>query len=380
MNLTIWHIMKKEVIQTFRDRRMVAIIFLAPVLQTIIFGYAVNLDLKAQPTIIADLDRSATSRDLVQAIANHDGFAVVGYASTHDEAEAELLAGNAALALLIPQGFADAMSRNHAEVLVVMDGSDSNTALRAGQEAVQILNHRVLAVQQARVGEALAAQNIALEGLLPQLRLDSRAWFNPQLATALFFVPGVLALVLMVVTMLLTAMGLTREKEVGTLEQIMVTPVRPIELMLGKTLPFALMGLAEVAFIVSVANLVFDVPVRGGLLPVLASASLFLMTTLGLGLFVSTIAATQQQAMLTAFFILLPALMLSGYVYPIENMPAPVQVLTVVNPLRYFIELNRGIMIKGAALVDLWPSALKLALLGAAVLWGAAGRFHKRIS
>jgi ABC-2 type transport system permease protein len=284
------------------------------------------------------------------------------------------------MALLIPHGFSRDLRQNRAEVLLVLDGSDSNTALRAGQEASQILNQRVLALQRTRIGEALAAQGVAVESLLGEIRIEARAWYNPQLRTALFFVPGVLALVLMVVTMLLTAMGLTREKEIGTLEQIMVTPIRPIELMVGKTVPFAALGLLEVGFIVSIANLIFDVPMRGNVLALLLVAALFLMTTLGMGLFVSTISATQQQAMLTGFFVLLPLLMLSGYVFPIENMPEAVQWLTLVNPLRYYIELNRGLMIKGASLADLWLSVLALAALGAAVLFAAAARFQKRIA
>jgi ABC-2 type transport system permease protein len=193
-------------------------------------------------------------------------------------------------------------------------------------------------------------------------------------------VPGVLALVLLVITMMLTAMGLTREKETGTLEQIMVTPIRPVELMLGKTLPFAALGLLDLGVALSVAVVVFDLPVRGSLVAVYGVTLLYLMTTLGLGLFISTVSATQQQAMLTAFFIMLPALLLSGHIFPIANMPEPVQWLTQVNPLRHYIEIVRGVLVKGATLEELWRQTLSLAAIGVLVLAGASLRFRKRIA
>jgi len=198
--------------------------------------------------------------------------------------------------------------------------------------------------------------------------------------TAIFLVPAVLALVLMVVTTMLTSMGLTREKEIGTLEQVMVTPVRPIELMVGKMLPFAGLGLIDVGVIVSVAALLFDLPVRGSILALFGVSALFLMTTLGFGLFISTVSSTQQQAMLNTFFLLFPALMLSGYIFPIENMPRWAQLITYVDPLRYYVELTRGIMVKGASLVDLWRSVAALTGLGVLVLLAASARFKKRIA
>ncbi len=379
MQGAIPRLMKKELLQAGRDPRMLVVMLIAPVLQTLVFGYAVNLDLTAQPLVVADQDRSAASRTLTEALAHHDGFVLRGAADDPAAAEAAVWRGEAALALLVPRGYAADLERGDAEVLLVADGSDSNTALRATQEATQILTQAALAAQTERLAAAAAAQGVSLDGRRPEVALVTRAWFNPQMKTAIFLVPAVFALVLMVITTVLTAMGLTREKELGTLEQIMVTPLRPLELMVGKTLPFAAIGLLDVTFIVALAALVFDLPVRGSLGAVYLASTLFLMTTLGIGLFVSTVSATQQQAMLTAFFVLLPALMLSGYVFPIENMPRPVQLLTLVNPLRYYIELTRGIIVKGASLADLWPSLLSLTLLGALVLGAAARRFRKRI-
>jgi ABC-2 type transport system permease protein len=380
MIAVIFHILHKELLQTVRDKRMLMILLVAPVLQVVLFGYAVNLDLAAQPTIIADMDRSEASRAAARSIANDDSFAVVGVVDTSEEAERAIARGEAALALLIPRGFARDVDRGRAELLLVLDGSDSNTALRAGQEATQILNVRALVRQRQVLDSAAGSLGVSSESLVPRLSIEARSWFNPQMRTAVFLVPGVLALVLMIVTMLLTSMGLTREKEIGTLEQIMVTPVRPFELMIGKTLPFALIGLLDVGVIASAAALVFAVPVRGALPALFGASALYLMTTLGLGLFISTVSSTQQQAMLNTFFIMLPALMLSGYIFPIENMPRPVQLLTLVNPLRYYIELNRCIMVKGAALAELWQSATALAALGVFVLGGAILRFRKRVS
>lgn len=376
--LVIRHIIAKEFIQAFRDRRMLFIILAAPAIQVTLFGYAVNLDLAAQPTVVADLDRTRESREVAHAIAHDSSFSVVSEVDSYDAAARAVTNGEVSLAVLVPRGFADDVAHNEAELAVILDGSDANTAVRAGQAASEILNNRAIDAQMARLREAASNLGVAPESLVADVRVESRPWFNPTMKSAVFFVPAVLALVLTVITMMLTAMGLTREKEIGTLEQIMVTPVRPIELMIGKVVPFALLGLLDVAVVVSVAALVFDIPVRGSFLSLFVASGLFLMTTLGLGLFISTVSATQQQAMLNAFFVILPALMLSGYMFPIDNMPRPVQVLTYLDPLRYYIELTRGIMIKGASLYDLWPSTVLLTLLGALVLWGASVRFHKR--
>ncbi len=373
-------IVKKELIQTFRDRRMLMILLVAPVAQVTLFGFAVNLDLAAQPTVIADLDRTPTSREAATAIANDSSFRVVERVNTYEAAERAITAGDASLAVMIPKGFEEDVSRNEAEISVVLDGSDANTAVRAGQAASQILNGRAIGVQQERLADAVSALGVAPESLRPELRIEARPWFNPAMKTAIYFVPAVLALVLTIITMLLTSMGLTREKEIGTLEQIMVSPVRPIELMIGKVLPFAVIGLLDVAVICAAAAVVFDVPIRGSIGSLFLGSTLFLMSTLGLGLFISTVSATQQQAILNAFFVILPAIMLSGFVFPIENMPLPAQWITYLNPLRYYIELTRGIMVKGASLWELREPTVLLALVGALMLGGASARFRKRVS
>jgi ABC-2 type transport system permease protein len=214
---------------------------------------------------------------------------------------------------------------------------------------------------------------------VPRVTARSRVWFNPDLYSRNYFVPGVVANIIMLVTLMLTALAIVREKEIGTMEQLMVTPVRPIELMLGKTLPFAVVGLVEVALITAAALVLFHIPFRGSVLLLFFSAVLFLMTTLGAGLFLSTISRTQQQAMMASFFFALPAFMLSGFAFPIRNMPLAVQYLSYLNPLRYFIEILRGIFLKGVGVSVLWPQMACLALYGVTVLTLSALRFHKTL-
>jgi ABC-2 type transport system permease protein len=376
----VLNVARKELVQTLRDRKMLAILILAPVLQVVLFGFALNLDLTAQPLAVADADHTRASREIVRSLADGDGFALVEVAEDEASAGRALVDGEASVALVVPRGYERRLAQGRAEVALLTDGSDSNTALRAGQEASQILSAQAIAAQRAKLAAAFAALGRSSDRGIPELAAEPRVLYNPQLRSAVFLVPGVLALVLLVITMMLTAMGLTREKEMGTLEQIMVTPIRPVELMLGKTLPFAALGLLDLGVALSVSVVVFDLPVRGSLAAVYAVSLLYLMTTLGLGLFISTVSATQQQAMLTAFFIMLPALLLSGHIFPIANMPEPVQWLTQVNPLRHYIEIVRGVLVKGATLEELWRQTASLAGLGVLVLAGASLRFRKRIA
>lgn len=372
-------IMKKEFIQTFRDKKMFGVIIAAPLIQTIMFGFAVNMDLTAQPIVVADEDRSPQSRELVTAIAAHDGFRLVGETADPNEATTAVVLGKAGLALLIPRGFAKDSERQDGELALVLDGSDSNTALRAGQEITQIVNARLMTVMRTRIQTRVAAQGLSTDRLLPQIDIVSRAWYNPQMRSAVFTVPGVLGLVLLVITMMLTSLGLTREKEIGTLEQIMVTPIKPWQLILGKCLPFAILGMADIVLIVCAASFIFDIPPLGSLLSLGLACVLFLLVALGLGLFISTVSATQQQAMLTAFFFIFPMINLSGFVFPIDSMPEFAQWLTYLNPLRYFLDLVRGIIVKGASLSELSTQATILAVMAFCVLLGSSLRFRKRL-
>lgn len=380
MGRVIRTVMRKELIQTFRDRRMLFILFIAPALQTTIFGFAVNLDLTSEPAVVADLDRTETSRRIIDIVRESPSFELLAVTDEEGVADEMIWRGQAVVAVHIPHGFAKKLEQGEAELLVVLDGSDANTAVRAGQELGQALNNDAAKRQREVIEAAIRLKGLAPERMIPSMRIEPRVWYNPQLRTAVFLVPGVLAMVLLVITMMLTSMGLTREKELGTLEQVMVSPLKPVELIIGKTVPFAALGMIDVLLVVCLAVLVFHVPVRGSLFALFGASGIFLITTLGLGLFVSTISATQQQAMMNAFFIMLPALMLSGFVFPVENMPPFAKWLAAANPLTYYIAIARGLMVKGAAVQNLLEQILYLTIIGLTVMTAAALRFRKRIA
>jgi ABC-2 type transport system permease protein len=281
-------------------------------------------------------------------------------------------------------GFARDIGRGvTANVQVLVEGTNSNTASIVSSYAGQIVAayaSRALEEQQSArlVGRTTAAGGPVGLGL-PSLDVRTRVWFNPDLLSRNYFVPGVVVNIVTLVTIMLTAMAIVREKEIGTLEQLMVTPIRPIELMLGKTLPFAVAGLFQVALITTAALVVFRIPLRGNLLLLFACTALYLMTTLGVGLFLSTTSNTQQQAMMASFFSFTPAFMLSGFAFPLRNMPEAVQYLSYLNPLRYFIEIVRGIFLKGTGVEVLWPQILALLAYGSLILVASAMRFHKRL-
>jgi ABC-2 type transport system permease protein len=374
----VYYVMKKELIQTFRDKRMLVIMFVAPVVQCIIFGFAVNLDMVELPVVIADLDNTTASRKVATALDNSAGFDVVEVLGDRRAVEEAVWKGRISGAVVVPRDYEKKLTDGQAELALILDGSDANTALRAAQEASQILAADPAKRQKQRLKARFAAKGISGDRAVPSVRVEPRVLFNPGLSTAIFLVPGVLALVLLVITVLLTSMGLTREKELGTLEQIMVSPLKSYQLIAGKTLPFALLGLADVMLVVSTAVVIFGVPMRGSIAALFGASTIFLLTTLGLGLFISTVSATQQQAMMSTLFIMLPALMLSGYVFPIEHMPLPAQWLAFANPMTYYIEIVRGLMVKGATVSQMLAPLIKLTAIGALVFALASLRFKKR--
>jgi ABC-2 type transport system permease protein len=270
-----------------------------------------------------------------------------------------------------------------AAVQVLVEGTNSNTASIASGYAGQIVAGfagNALSEQQRVKLVTRTSETGAPAGLgLPSLDARTRIWFNPDLLSRNYFVPGVVVNIVTLVTIMLTAMAIVREKEIGTLEQLMVTPIRPLELMLGKTLPFGIVGLLQVALVTTAALVVFHIPLRGSLVLLFFSAVLYLMTTLGAGLFVSTISKTQQQAVLGTFFFFTPAFLLSGFAFPIRNMPVPVQYLSYLDPVRYFLSIVRGIFLKGTGVPELWPHMLALLVYGTVILGASAMRFHKRL-
>jgi ABC-2 type transport system permease protein len=375
-------IIRKELIQTLREPRMRILLFLPPMIQLLVFGFAVNLDVDHARIAWMDMDRSPLSRDLRARFEGSGRFDVVSMPRNEDDVQQTLDRGLAQAVVRVLPGFERDVERGRAtEVQVLLDGTNSNTASLissyAGEIIAEFSGDVTAGQQKVRVLPRSPNSPVALTS--PSVKADTRVWFNPDLRSRNYFVPGVVANIIMIVTLMLTALAIVREKEIGTMEQLMVTPIRPIELMLGKTLPFAVVGLLDVVLVSSVALLVFHIPFRGSVLLLLFCASLFLMTTLGAGLFLSTISQTQQQAMMMNFFFSTPAFMLSGFAFPIRNMPVAVQYLTYLNPLRYFMEIVRGIFLKGVGISVLWPQMAAMAVYGVLVLGLSAARFRKKL-
>lgn len=378
----IREIVRKEFRQTLRDPRMRVLLVGPPILQLIIFGYAVNLDVEHSRLAWMDMDRTPESRELRAAFEGSPYFEVSATPGNDAVAQDMVDHSEVIAAVRILPGFGRDIQRGNASsVQILLDGTNSNTAAIVSSYATQIVSGyaaRTLAEQQnakilARAAPAAAATS------LPALAAETRVWFNAALKSRDYFVPGVVMNIIALVTVMLTSMSIVREKEIGTMEQLMVTPIRPIELMLGKVLPFAVVGIFEVCVVTAAALVVFRTPFRGNPLTLLACAVLFLLTTLGVGLFISTISNTQQQAMMSSFFFFLPVMLLSGFSFPIPNMPAAVQYLTYLNPLRYFMQILRGIFLKGVGVDVLWPQMAALAVFGVAIIVLSALRFHKRL-
>lgn len=376
----IREIVHKELRQALREPRMRVLLFVPPVLQLIVFGFAVNLDVEESRVGWVDLDRTPASHELRAKFEGSRHFRIIAFPSSDVRVQDLLDRGAVHAVVRILPGFAGNIERGqNAEVQILVDGSNSNTAAIVAGYASQVVGRygRQILFEQQRVRMMRSADPVRVETAALDVR--SRVWFNPSLYSRYYFVPGVVVNIVALVTIMLTAMSIVREKEIGTMEQLMVTPIRPMELMIGKLLPFGAIGLLEVAFVTSAALLVFGVPLRGSLLVLLAASSLFLLTTLGVGLFLSTVSETQQQAMMASFFFFLPAFMLSDFAFPIRNMPVAVQLLTFLNPVRYMMEIVRSLFLKGTGFVILWPQMLALLVYGISILVFSALRFHKRL-
>jgi len=365
---TILHFARKEFIQTFRDKRMLIPIFLSPVIMLVFFGYAVNIDVTHIKTGIVDYDRTAESRALVEAFAQSGPFEIVAERPESNAFDPLFQKGSVEAVLVIPSGFSRDLDRGErVPVQMILDGTDANSALIIQGYAMGVINDRSIRIM-ARVLRRTP------EGFIsPEIRV----WYNPELRTSVYMVPGIISLILLISTLILTAMAVTRERESGTLEQILVSPVRPLELILGKTIPFMAVGLADVVIVVAAGRLVFDIPFRGSLAFLFLAAFLFILTTLSLGLLISTVSRTQSQALMTAFFIIMPAMLLSGVFSPIETMPKAIQYFTLINPLRYIGRIVRGIMLKGSGLDLLWPEMLALLGISLILITVSALRFKK---
>jgi len=365
----------KELIQTLRDKQMRITLIVPPILQLIVFGYAANMDVKHIRTAIRDLDQSVESRDLIGRFGSSKYFDIVSFPDTPKEVKDLINQGVVTVSIEIPTDFSRKLKKGDTTtVQIILDGSESNTALIALGYANQILSEFSTQVLVKRLNRA---GMIGFEEAGVDLR--SRTWFNPNFESRIFYVPGVIASIAFLIPIILTAQAIVREREIGTLEQIMVTPIRSWELMLGKTLPFALFGLFDVIMIAAIGIFWFEVPLRGNPLVLLSGAALFLMSSVAIGLFISTICSTQQQAQISTFFFAMPAFTLSGFAFPIENMPEWIQYLTYANPLRYFLVIIRGVFLKGNGLDILWPQMLALGILGTFMIVLSSLRFQKRL-
>jgi ABC-2 type transport system permease protein len=366
---SLLNVMKKELSQTLRDRRILATLIVSPILQLVVFGYAINLDVDRIPTVVCDQDRTHESRDLTQAFFADRTFLHRADVLDPSSAQDALETGTVAAALIVPRDFALHVARADApEVQVIVDGTDVTLAQVASNAASQFLLLRGIG------REPTIRPGIAAASLVP------RVLYNQRLKSAVYMLPGVLATLLLNVTAIVTAMGLARERETGTLEQILVTPIRPAVLLAGKCLPYILFGLIDVLAILLLGNVIFDVPFQGSLGVVALGSFLYLFSTLGIGILIATLSATQQQAMLGAFAFMLPAMLLSGFMSPIASMPAWLRPFTMLIPMRHFVEIMRGCLLKGAGIRDLAQQMIALAVLGVGILAVSVARFRKRLT
>ena len=366
------HIMRKEFLELRRDPRLFGIVIIAPIVQLTMLGYAATTDVRNVPMVVVDQDRTSDSRDLIGRFVASANFIVVDSVASVADIDDYLDTGRAWMALTIPSDYGERIREGRpAVVQVVADGTDANsTNVALGYAGRLVANY---ARELVAAGEDGSSE--------PLVSAEVRVWFNPELESRYFMIPGILALLLLAVTTNLSSMAIVREREIGTLEQLNVTPIARWELIAGKLLPYGVIGMIDVLLVVAVALLWFEVPLRGSFALLMLMCVVYLLSTLGLGLFVSTISSTQQQAMMTAsFFFLIPMVFLSGFVFPIENMPEVIQPVTYLIPLRYFLVILRGIFLKGVGLETLWPQALALLAWGMAVLTLAILRSSKRLA
>jgi ABC-2 type transport system permease protein len=366
----------KEFIQVFRDKRTRFILIIPPIIQMLVFGYAATYEIRHVPAVVLDLDHSQESRELISLFSSSPYFDVQRQLTDSRQLGDLIEQGKTTVGIEIDAGFARNLRKGQtAPLQVIVDATNSNTALIASGYITQIALGFARNYQQDRINR-IAPQ---LVEAIPSVELEPRPWYNPGLSSRWFFVPGVIGSLTLVLVVTLTAFAVVREREIGTLEQIMVTPIRPAEFILGKTLPFFLIGLFDVSLIAVVGTLWFQVPFRGHISVLLTGSILFILCMLGVGLLISTVSSTQQQAMVTAFFFIMPAIAFSGFGFPISTMPQWMQYLTWLVPLRYFLVVLRGTYLKGVGFEILWPQMAAMAGLGFSLLTIAILRFHKAL-
>ena len=373
---SIIEFIRKEFLQFKRDPKMFALMLIAPVIQLTFLGFAANLDIKLVRTIVFDQDRSATSRDFIERFTSSGYFQIEKYVTSYDKIVEVIDKGDAILAIVIPNDFEkNIYNRRTASVQALFNGSDGNTAgIVAGysQKIVSDYSQNIVLNFLNRSGQKLSSVSV----ISPEIRI----WYNPELKTRNFMVPGIVGLLLSIITLILTSLAVVKEKEIGTMEQLIVTPLKPYQIIIGKLVPFVVLSFAAVIIILAAMYFIFGIPVKGELWFLFFSSFLYILSTLGLGLFVSTISKTQQQAMMISIFaVMMPMIFLSGFAFPIENMPKQIQYISYIVPLRYFNDIIRGVILKGLGFADLWLNALLLFVMGVTILFFSSLRFKSRL-
>ncbi len=374
MNTRLISIVRKEFIQLSRDKRTLAMILVIPLMQLFLLGYAATNDVRDVPMAIFDQSHSAEARALLDSYRAADYFEL-DYSVASDSELRELIEeSKARVGLVIPPDYAIQLQRGQAQVAFIIDGSDPSIAATALSAAQLIAQNQATDL----LVERLARSGLNLE-LQPPVEVRTTVWYNPDMISAYFMIPGVIGMILFAITAILTATAVVRERERGTIEQLIVTPIRPWELVVGKVLPYVILGLLDALEVIAVGHWWFGVPVRGSLLLIVLLSALFLLSGLGIGLLFSTIANTQQEAMLSVWMTLLPAIFLAGFFFPIENMPKILQAASYVIPLRYYLRIIRVLLLKGVGISAIWNDVIAMAIFGVLITTAAALRFRKRL-
>ncbi|MBI9072863.1 MAG: ABC transporter permease [Melioribacteraceae bacterium] len=373
---TILHFIIKEFKQFKRDPKMFALILIAPIFQLTFLGYAANLDVELVKICVYDNDLSERSRNFVSELESSGYFQVYEYANNYDKLTELLEKGKVVTGIVIPKDFEKILGRGEtASLQAIFDGSDGNKANISGGYLVSFLNlysSKILIEAKNRSGSNISLFN--------SIKAESRVWYNQEMKTRVFMVPGIVGLLLMIITLILTSLAVVKEKEIGTMEQLIVTPIRSYQMIVGKLVPFSLLGLVSVVVVITAMRVIFDIEVRGSIVFLFVSSFAFILSTLGLGLFISTVSKTQQQAMMSAMFVvMMPMMFLSGFAFPIENMPKALQIITHIIPLTYFLTIIRGVVLKGIGIGELWQDLAILFFIGILILSLSVLRFRKRI-
>ena len=378
MNL-ILNFIKKEFLQFKRDKRMFAVILVAPVIQLIFLGYAATLDVNNVKTVVWDQDKSATSRSFLDKYEKSGYFSLIYYVSSYRELTELIDEGDAVMAIIIPVNFEkDILSGKTSKLQTIFDGSDGNKALIAAGYSQGITVSFAANIMNDLI-ERSGRKNSAVTKI-PTVEAEVRAWYNPNLLTRNYMLPGIVGLLIMVVTINLTSLAIVKEREIGTFEQLIVTPLKSYQIIIGKLVPFSILGFVSITIVITVMRFWFNIHVHGSVPLLYLAALVFMLSTLGLGLFISTISKTQQQATMTSFFgVMMPMIYLSGFSFPIENMPVWIQYITYIIPLRYFITIVRGIILKGVGFESLYDQFLALLIFGVGILVLSSLRFRKKL-